>query len=66
MEIPNDNIEVKEDTEESPVIVDNTEKQELALDIVEVVESQDVTQDLPEPVVKVRKPRVTNNTCLSC
>ena len=55
LEIPNDNIEieVKKDSEESQVIVDNTEKQESPLDIVEVLESQDVKQDLPETIVKV-------------
>ena len=60
LEIPNDNIEieVQKDIEESQVIVDNTQKQESPLDIVEVVESQDVKQDLPETIVKVKKPRV--------
>ena len=49
LEIPNDNIEVQED---------NTENQELPLDIIDIVESQDVNQDMTEPIVKVKKPRV--------
>ena len=49
LEIPNDNIEVQED---------NTENQELPLDIIDIVESQDVNQDITEPIVKVKKPRV--------
>ena len=60
LEIPNDKIEIEaqEDNEEQPVTVDNTENQELPLDVVEVVESQDVKQDLTETIVKVKKPRV--------
>ena len=60
LEIPNDNIEIEaqEDNEEQPVTVDNTENQELPLDVVEVVESQDVKHDLAETIVKVKKPRV--------
>ena len=44
LEIQNDSIEVQED---------NTENQELPLDIIDIVESQDVNQDLTEPIVKV-------------
>ena len=56
LEIPNDNIEIEaqEENEETPVIVDNTENQTLPLDVVEVVESQDVKQDLSEAIVKVK------------
>ena len=43
LEIPTDNIEVQED---------NIENQELPIDIVE---SQDVNQDITEPIVKVKK-----------
>ena len=52
LEIPNDNIEIEaiEDT--------NTENQNLPQDIIEIVESQDVNQDLSEPIVKVKKTRV--------
>ena len=48
LEIPNDNIEIEhqEDNEDTPVIVDNTENQELPLDVVEAVEPQDVKLDL--------------------
>ena len=55
LEIPSDNIEIEAQE-------DNTTNQELALDVVEVVESQEVSQDvnqtLKEPIVKVKKPRV--------
>ena len=58
LEIPNDNIEIEanEDNEESPVIV--ADNQELLKDSVEVVESQDAKQDLPETIVKVKTTRV--------
>ena len=67
LEIPNDNIEIEaqEDNEETPVIVDNTENQELPLEVVEVVESQDVKQDLTEAIVKVKKPRVKKEKVIS-
>ena len=67
LEIPNDNfeIEAQEENEETPVIVDNTENQELPLDIVEVIESQDVKQDLTEAIVKVKKPRVKKEKVIS-
>ena len=55
LEIPNDNIEI-DNQEIKPY--DTTEKHELDQEIVEIVESQDVIQDLTEPVVKSRKPRV--------
>ena len=44
LEIPSDNMEIEaqEDNEEHSVIVDSTENQELPLDVVEVIESQDV------------------------
>ena len=60
LEIPNDNIEMEaqENQEVSPVMVDTTGNQELHLENVEIVEPQDVKQDLPETVVKVKKPRV--------
>ena len=51
LEIPNDNIEVQED---------NTENQELPLEIIDLVESQDVNQDLSEPIVKVKKKQELN------
>ena len=53
LEIPNDNNEIgePEDNEIEPVIVDTTENEELHLEPVEVVESQDVSQDLTENVV---------------
>ena len=53
LEIPNDNIEVEAQE-------DCTENQELALDLVEIVESQDVNQALTEPIVKVQKQELTN------
>ena len=55
LEIPYDNIEIEAqpDSEEQTVKVDNTETQELHLDIVETVESRDVKPDLVEPVIKV-------------
>ena len=60
LEIPNDNIviEVQENQEVSPIIVDTTGNQELHLETVEIVEPQDAKQDLTETVVKVKKPRV--------
>ena len=33
-------------------------KKNLPLDIIDIVESQDVNQDMTEPIVKVEKPRV--------
>jgi len=60
LEIPNDNIEIEiqENNEEIPVIVDNTENQTLPLNDGEVEEPQDVKHDLTEIIVKVKKPRV--------
>ena len=60
LEIPNDNIEIEaqEENEETLVIVDSIENQDLRLENVETVEIQDANQDLAEIVVKVKKPRV--------
>ena len=54
LEIPNDDIviEVQENQEVSPVIVDTTGNQELHLDNVKNIEPQDVKQDLTEPLLK--------------
>ena len=48
LEIPNDNIEIdaQENQEVSPVMVDTTGNQELHLETVDIVESQDAKQDL--------------------
>ena len=60
LEIPNDNIEVEsqDNQEVSPIMVDTTGNQELHLETVEIVESQDAKQDLTETVVQVKKLRV--------
>ena len=46
LEIPNDNIEIEADNAENP---------NLPLAVIDIVESQEVNQELTEPIVKVKK-----------
>ena len=59
LEIPNANIQIEPQELQGvwPVIVDNTENQELHLDLVETVEPQGVKTAIGEPS-KSEKPRV--------
>ena len=66
LEIPNDNIDIDPQEIQEVKTDDTIENQELHHDIIEIAEPQDVVLDLIEPVVKVKKPRVTkrkSNTC---